>query len=558
MKQIREMLISRLEPLEELLLSRYDRDGTDAALLGYPIGDDSTGFSKGGMISLAARRYLRLQKEGVCADKDRERLLRFFGRIKKDESIKTWGKMSILRTLCDLSDANKLDILDASTVAILEKCTRYDDFVDPVTLKLKPQYPTNYLHVAMECAAMREKIGFECSGMSDRFAERLLEIMTTNSADAWMDEAPPFGRFDTYSVGMNLNLTLAFERNGKAIPEYLKENTRRAVRLYYALRNMRGDTFCYGRSLSLYGEFGALSHILYGIREGYFTEDERGEALSYALAITKKITDFWFDSEKGFFNIWLDGRATEEYRGISRIFETNADACASISKVLRMLDSFEHCEIHGEIQEPKNWDMHKVVFIDEPEKKRILYILRYRDRVYMLPFVGIGVKTFDASYMPFPHSTKYFESPHAGISIPYLTPEVTLRNGENVIPMNYYDKITDYYENEALVIEAEGQLARFNLIHYDSVENGKSSERFSVRYTFSHDTVRVEYDIPSALCSRMIFYGWESDLVSFDNAKIYELDPSGSERAKAPHGAPTFGVLALQTGSNISYTLKIK
>ena len=196
-KTIRELITPVADELGELLTSAIERDGAEAKLLGYPMISDTSGFSKGAIIRLCTTLYINAKRtSSKKCDVYLARMMKTFDLLTKDDELRTWGKLSVLTSFLALKDSGELRLIPEKTMSLLREKSSYDDFVDLETLAFKKKLPTNYYHVATECAGKRELLGFEDKGASDIFADKIFSIMKANSGNGWMDEAPPNGRFD--------------------------------------------------------------------------------------------------------------------------------------------------------------------------------------------------------------------------------------------------------------------------------------------------------------------------------------------------------------------------
>ena len=147
---------------------------------------------------------------------------------------------------------------------------------------------TNYYQVAMACAGYREVLGWGIDGECDKIKNKLLNIMQEASDEGWMDEQPPYGRFDRYTLLIPAELIDTLNSIGKELPEFALKNLKDSADLALARHNPRGDGVQYGRSLSVHGDCAFLEVLSTALRVGLIDEDMKPLALSFSGAILKK------------------------------------------------------------------------------------------------------------------------------------------------------------------------------------------------------------------------------------------------------------------------------
>ena len=556
MNSMRKMVIPFAYDQLEYLTDLIDREGEDANIAGYPASADDSGFTDGAIIHASVLMYVNAREnDDPRLESYKARMLRFFDRITEDSILETWGKLSTLESLRLLADNHILSTLPESKLSLLKRKTDYTDFLDKETLTFKKRLPTNYYHVAMECAGQREILGFEDEGMSDHLADKMFSIMQSYGESGWMDEQPPHGRFDSYSVGMNLTMCSALTKIGKPVPDFLKVNLQKTIDLYYAKRNRDGNGFAYGRSLSIYGDKGVAGHLAYALANNLLKETQINEAVMYCLHIVEKQLNFWFRKDLRSCDIWLDGRATEGYRGIHKIFSVNMDFCVSL---LGLLKQFEKAGLADyvpskDLEEPKTWEWHKTTFIENETSARAMYVLRRGKHSFMLPLIGLGSRFGNASYMPFAAEPRFTEAPPAGIRMPFLVPEVILQNGDITMPIEFYESITETAEEDMLTITAKGRLCKMNL-----GEPFMSDYGFTTVYTFKGDMMKAEFSFENAAVSYILYAGQETKHVKFTNVLTQKLlDVSGNPDYHAPHGALTKCIVAVGCDNRIGYEITL-
>ncbi|MBQ8578429.1 MAG: hypothetical protein IJ449_10780 [Clostridia bacterium] len=549
MQSIRTLITEFAYPHLDYLLSLVDRDGDAAALGGFPCMADNGGTVIGMLIRAAADAYLRAPGEET-----RARLCRFFSRITEDSPLHTWGKLSVLTTLRMLQNAGESDILSPKTMELLCRRTDYDDFFDRETLSLKNGLPTNYYHVAHSCACLREELGFDTALYSGKIAEKLLEVICGTDSGGWMDERPPRGRFDSYSIGMNRSMVGMYRSLGMEVPPELWARCRESAYIHFANRNRCGTGISYGRSLSVYGDTESMTEILFAMRNGLLDKADIPEAVAYLIHIAEKLIRFWYRPDGKWFDIWTGGRATESYRGPHRVLEVNLEITTRLVSLLHdaVALGFADTIPENDIAPVAGWECRETVFQKEPGKMRALYVLRHGEHSFMFPFVGAA----GTSYFPFPSEAYTAEAPVEQYH-PFLVPVLTTEDGREVMPIWYFDDVKMEQTGDTVSITATGNCCETDRVYNLEKMRGETDIRFVTRYVFRDNTVNVcftfekEYDaeiLYAGIRDCVTFYGFSEETVS---------DISDDETFHTPHGAETFCKTAHGFGRKFGYTLTL-
>ena len=534
MKSYRETTEKFSYSFMEYLMDLFDREGEKATLGGFPCKIDKSCLTLGGLLRSSARLYIA-EKNTDRAEQLEKRLLRFIEMINEDTTTGPWGKQFILEALALLKKAGKLNIIPHERLEILEKKTDYGDFFNKEGLFIPKELglPTNYYHVALTCATYREIIGFENNGMSKKIADKLLEIMINNSDDGWMDEVPPRGRFDSYSLDAYKTVYDSLEMAGKAVPEFIIKNAKEAVLIHLSAKNRHGHGFKYGRSLSVFGEAGTLRQICFGFKHGFIEEKDKDEAIAYCIHICERLIDFWYRKEENFFDIWTGSRATDVYRGPDVIFNLNLGMCLAMAEVLEEftklgIDNYVPAK---DVREPEKWEARKTVFVKEVGKERALYVLRRGTHSFMLPFVGMSDKpnTVSDMYFAFPHQQEFTEAPVWRYH-PFLVPEITTEDGTVAVLMEGFSRIEEKYEDDRIIINVSG-----NLVARDTTP---TDIEFDGKYVFDGRKITVKFNIHKPYRSaRMLFCGAKTDYVKFIGSECEEInDVSEAKEFRAACG----------------------
>lgn len=566
------MMVKTIRQLTQTLMIRHadrltalvETDGYNAQLCGHPVIADKSGFTIGSLVQACTMLYLHAKKVGASETAAyQKRMLRMFDLVAESGEIETWGKIGLLRSCRMLQLEQELGLLSEGQLAQVCEKTAYDDFIDYKTVTLTTRSATNYYYVAMACAGIREQLGFESRGASDRFMEKLLSIMESGSESGWMDEAPPHGRYDIYSVEMNLILLRELEELGKRVPEFLRRNVEHSARMMFDLRNTSGYGYSYGRSISMFGETKVVDYLAWAIENGVFAGEEAAQAFAFCVRCTERIVGFWYDDSRQLCNLWLDGRTTENYRGIHRIFEVNMSFVFGLFEIHKAFTRIGLADTlpESEIPEQESWTMTKTVFTKREQSVRAAYILHYGKHVFMLPLVGMGVYMGNAAYMPYPHEPHFLSAPPADErgKMPFLVPTAQMTDGSLAMPVQYYTNIREELTKNGITIVAEGRMAAF-------VDNGgwgtdscrELPSGFEARYTFCGEKIRMEFNMEDAAQAKILYAGENLEHVAFLGAyRTEERDVSEDICFRTPYGQLMACLTAYYQGGSVVCEIKL-
>ncbi len=557
MKSIREQIEGFAYPFLENILNKIDKEGEKSTLGGFKFKIDEQCFALGLMIKCSVMLYLK-EKDSEKSKALCERLLRFFDLIDKEKQFGTWGKQFLLEALVMLKKAEKLCILSEEKISILEEKTDYSDFFDKDEIKILDgmNLPTNYYHVALSCAVQREFLGFENDGISRKIAEKLLGIMKDNSDSGWMDEVPPRGRFDSYSLHAYSDVYKAFCEIGMKdeIPTFITENLREAALINFSMRNRKGHGFSYGRSLSVYGDKGTLMDVIFCIKNGLVSGEEKEDAIAYCISICDRLLNFWFRKEDNFFDIWTSSRKTDCYRGPDVILTLQLGVTMTLIGALEefTLMGLDNYVPKENVSLPEKWEARKTVFENKNDKVRVLYVLRRGEHTFSLPFVGMSDKpnTVNDAYFAFPHEQEFIEEP-VWMYHPFLVPEIVTEDGRTAILMEDFKRIEERYEDDKITVSVSGRLV------------GKDTEPtdigFDGTYIFEGSKITVFFNIHKPYTrARMLFSGAKTDHVCFIGAAHEEIsDVSENRDYFACCGGIKECKTAYFTGEKIGYEITL-
>lgn len=514
--------------------------------------DDSSGFTVGSLIGNAMKLYVYYIKSNN--PKSGEVILRInkFIDMIGDAPFRTWGKLSVLNGLCYIKDAGIGNILNNEHIDILKEKTDYSDFLDKETLKLKG-YPTNYYHVALACAGYREKLGWENNGYSETIKNKLISIMKDESDAGWMDEQPPYGRYDRYSFIISAELCATLDAIDKEVPDFILSNLKKAADMALMMSNEYGDGFLYGRSLSVHGDCAAVEVISTALKYGLIDKNKIDEAICYTIKIIEKTLNFWYSDKMKSFNLWCGGRTTNQYRHIHRILEVNLDMNNHLISTLDKFEKAGYAEYipNFEYQINHKWKCSEVVFSENEASKRCTYILNYKGRLIMLPLINGGNYTRYSAYLPFPTMAEKIEAPPETY-LPFLTPELILENGEYVMPVSHIQNSDYKAENDEVVINYSGKLCKINHLLPE-----KSEFEFKVNCRFYENKIKVTFNINSNVLEARMIYAGKAQINGFGFDSELHYNTENNPDYFTPHGPLNNAVLYTGSGNSFGYEIEI-
>ena len=482
MSSCREVIEEFLYPHLERFTDMVYQGGEDTEFMGIRVMDDDSRFTHGALVCGACILFAHYRRTNdPRADIARERLCKFI-EIAASGVCKTWGKLGILRGFNLLSERGLISEIPTELVDAIKEKTDYSDFFDKDTMTLR-NMATNYLQVAMACAGYRERLGWENDGVSAKISEMLVGVLQ-KSADGWMDDEIPYGRYDRYSFILTSEFADTVADIGLSLPETVRKNLSLSAENMLFMANGRGDCILYGRSVACHGDAVGEEVLASALAHGLIGEGEKALALSYIHAVLEKIVGFWYDSEKASFNIWFDGRSTNIYRSVARVLEVNIDMSIHLFTTLKNLERAGVADKNVDvvIPRPTSWEARKVTFSKDEKSERSVVVLRRGDRIMFIPFVGLG--SFwgrRVAYYPFPVMAGVIEaSPTA--QYPFMIPEYIDADGNMYRPCQYFSEVSFECENDTVTVIADGYLSLFD---------GNTPKMTSI--PFRH-TVKIEGD----------------------------------------------------------------
>lgn len=527
---------ARIHDVRLRLVTRMEQGGKEATFEGVRLLNSDSYTILGALIRATYILYRAAEGE------EKAHLLGtlkcFFGWT-KDDPCKTWGKLSLLSVLCEMKERDELSLLPAELLDSLREKTDFRDFYDEREKKLLGPTAANYVHVAASCVKGRARLGWESEETVSAITEHLLHTVAANGEGSFLDDQPGEGRYDSYTFMVARHLPAQCEEAGIPIPESALKNLTTAARTMLNMANRRGDGFVYGRSLAVYGDLSAAQVLAAALKRKLLTSEEADLAYAYILASFEKICRFWYDEKRGIFNIWLDGRSTDGYRELFRLLEVNLDVCSSIESILDTLTDAGIASAlpKAEIPSPKQWQTHRVCFLDAPDKRAEMIILRRKDTLVMLPLIGGGSISAFAAYCPFPAVAGVFEGAPQSEEA-FLIPEYEMAEVPHR-PIRFYSEIDVQSQDDKVTVKARGHMA---VVRHYPICPVRTEYTFSTEYVFDGErvSVRFETDMPyERVRMRIAETARATHIEAFGFDTVSEL-PLGAKDTLAPHGAYTY------------------
>lgn len=511
MATLREKIEGFIYPFFERFTDMCYKGGEDTEFMGIRLLDDDIKFTHGALVNAAATLYAYYVKVGDARADEVLVRLHYFIKIASGATCKTWGKIAILRAYCTLDDAGLVGRIKPEYTETVKEKTNYEDFFDKEKLDVRGM-ATNYMQVALACAGMRERLGWENDGYAKRIMEKLSSILKNAANDGWLDDEIPYGRFDRYSMVLASEFADTSRIVGLEVPDFIKKNIRRCADAMLFMANGKGNGVCYGRSVSIHGDSTAAEILSSAASEGLLSDDEKKRALIYLMAIYEKKLSFWYDGEKGCFNMWWGGRGQDEYRPIDRLLETNLDAANHMYMQLKNFEvgGLADVECEGEIDEPTDWESHIIRFKSTDTDERATVILKRGDKLVMLPFVAFGCHFGNHSeYYPLPFFAGGILEAPPRAEFPFFVPEYTDEDGKKYRPVQYFDKVDYKADGGVVTVIAEGDLGIV-----DKKVSHRSDIRFVLKYEFVDNKIKCTINVGRNMLSATMLTSERSDAIS--------------------------------------------
>ena len=536
MATIRKTLETFIYPFLENFTDMVFRGGEDTEFQGVRVLDDDIKFTQGALVNAAATLYAHYVKTNDTRADDVLDRLHYFIALAAGSVCKTWGKVAVLRGFNTLFEAGLFEKVKPEYIELVKERTNYEDFFDKEKMDTRDM-ATNYIQVAMFCAGMREKFGWECDGYAERIRQKLISVMQDKTVGGWMDDAIPYGRFDRYSLVLSSEFIDTARLAGLEVPQFVKDNQRLAVEAMLFIANREGCGISYGRSVSIHGDGTVVEVLSSAFAEGLIKKSEQPLALAYSLRIIQKTISFWYNGEKGCFDMWWGGRGHDEYRPIDRILETNLDIANHLYMYLKNFElaGVADVEIDYDIPEYKEWKIYELDFVKDNDKVRKAVFMRRENRLVMLPFVAFGSPYgVHSAYFPFPSVSGGVLEGAPTARYAFLVPEYTDRSGDKFLPVQHYSHVEVTKDGDTVRIQAEGYLAK-----REGIDSLKTDKRFSIDYRFSGADISVRFRTNEDMNYAEMITGDSGRGVSISSVgfeSCEDVDTTGRDDYCATHG----------------------
>lgn len=386
----------------------------------------------------------------------------------------SWGIYYYVAALNRLREAGLLEqALDGATLARLRERLDWRRFVDVAQDYTLINLPTNYYGVAFSIARLRYLMGWEdASGSEVLLAKTIKHYETYSGEFGFSDETDGEGRFDRYSVLLIGEICYRFVETGMEVTPQLKAWLRKAVDVVLPRLNLRGDGFCYGRSIGAYGDTAFIEILSTAAWLGVLSPAERDMAYAFQVHETAKYLSFWFDTDMQSVNLWDKGRRTDAYRAKHRVLGENFTMLHHHIYTCNLWQRMGYAE-----QAPTpafaDWlgelPRFSTTWFARGEYDRALVGFRDGAHLIDLPIINGGVTLHHTNpYYPIPFSNELVQGA-ADADFPQLMPRFVLADGSQLTATAFF---------RHLQIEEQGSALR---VAYEMQELNRLGERAPVK-----------------------------------------------------------------------------
>lgn len=434
---------TRLMPQIETLIEQLLRERRGMRLGGVAVFESGDKFLPGKIAAAMAYRITTLDK----GDPRLDRRLRDFADIAEltlADTNDSWGIYYYVSALHDLNERGLLDrALRPETLAKLKQRLDWRRFVrtDLTLIDL----PNNYYGVAFSIARLRYLMGWEDAAGADQLLARTLDHYRKYSGEfGFADETEGKGRFDRYSVLLIGEIAHRLIETGMTPSLEVKGWLRKSVDLLLPRFNLTGEGFEYGRSIGAYGETAFIEVLTAAALLKVLTPEEERMAYAFSSRISARYMDFWVDRGTGSVDLWGQGRRTDAYRGIHRIFGENLSLARQhiyTNAIWNRLGYAGRAPDHGYAKWLDTLPRSTVTWFARGEHDRGLVSVRDRGRLIGLPIInGAEGQHLHNPYFPVPFSPGMLAG-SADATYPHLVPRVTLTDGSVLMPLAFFKDV---------------------------------------------------------------------------------------------------------------------
>ncbi|MCW4463404.1 hypothetical protein OK349_16980 [Sphingomonas sp. BT-65] len=434
---------TRLMPQVETLLEQLLREKRGMRLGGVAVFESGDKFLPGKIAAAMAYRITTLDKNDPRLAQRLEDFADIADLTLGDPN-DTWGIYYYISALHDLNERGLLDrAVRPATLARLKQKLDWRHFVRPDLTLIN--LPNNYYGVAFSVARLRHLIGWEDAVGADQLLARTLDHYRKYSGTyGFADETEGKGRFDRYSVLLIGEIAHRLIETGMTPSAEVKGWLRKSIDLLLPRFNLTGEGFEYGRSIGTYGETAFLEVLTAAALLKVLTPQEERMAYAFSSRISARYMDFWVNPATGSVDMWGQGRRTDDYRGIHRIFGENLSLARQHIYTNAIWNRLGYA---GRVPDPgyAKWletlPRSTLTWFARGEHDRAVVTVRDRGRVIGLPIInGAGGQHMHNPYFPVPFSPGML-SGSADATYSHLIPRITLADGAVLMPLAFFKDV---------------------------------------------------------------------------------------------------------------------
>lgn len=434
---------TRLMPQVEALIEQLLREKRSMKLGGVAVFESGDKFLPGKIAAAMAYRITALDPNDPRLN---QRLSDFadIADLTLADPNDSWGIYYYVSALHDLNERGLLDrAVRPATLAKLKQQLDWRRFVRPDLTLI--DLPNNYYGVAFSIARLRHLMGWEDASGGDQLLARTLDHYRKYSGEfGFADETEGKGRFDRYSVLLIGEIAHRLIETGMTPTPEVKGWLRKSVDLLLPRFNLTGEGFEYGRSIGAYGETAFIEVLTAAALLKVLTPQEERMAYAFSSRISARYMDFWVNPASGSVDLWGQGRRTDAYRGIHRIFGENLSLARQhiyTNAIWNRLGYADRAPDPGYAKWLDTLPRSTVTWFARGEYDRALVTVRDRGRLIGLPIInGAEGQHMHNPYFPVPFSPGML-SGSADATYPHLVPRITLADGAVLMPLAYFKNV---------------------------------------------------------------------------------------------------------------------
>lgn len=434
---------ARLMPQVEALLEQLLREKRGMRLGGVEVFKSGDKFLPGKIAAAMAYRITSLDKDDPRLAQRLEDFADIADLTLADPN-DSWGIYYYVSALHDLNERGLLTrAVRPATLAKLKRQLDWRRFVRPDLTLI--DLPNNYYGVAFSIARLRHLMGWEDAAGADQLLARTLDHYRKYSGEyGFADETEGKGRFDRYSVLLIGEIAHRLIETGMTPSAEVKGWLRKSVDLLLPRFNLTGEGFEYGRSIGTYGETAFLEVLTAAALLKVLTPQEERMAYAFSSRISARYMDFWVDPATGSVDMWGQGRRTDAYRGIHRIFGENLSLARQhiyTNAIWNRLGYAGKAPDRGYAKWLETLPRSTVTWFARGDYDRALVTVRDRGKLIGLPIInGAEGQHMHNPYFPVPFSPGML-SGSADATYPHLAPRITLDDGSVLMPLAFFKDV---------------------------------------------------------------------------------------------------------------------